>query len=79
MEKLQQEVKKEAANKDKANQALRDGIEIVKAKKLELETKMSNVEEELRKEFEMEIENLKQEVERLKCVDSAGGVKTVLI
>ena len=72
-------MKKETANKDKANQALRDGIEIVKAKKSELEAKMNSVEEELRKEYEMEIENLKQEIERLKSVNSEGGEKTVRV
>ena len=82
MEKLQQEVKKETTKKDTATQALRDGLEIVKVKKLEYETKKNDAEkekEELKKGFEMKIADLEQEVERLKSVSSETDEKTVLI
>ena len=81
MEKLQQEVKKETTKKDTATQALRDGLEIVKVKKLEYETKKNDAEkekEELKKGFEMKIADLEQEVERLKSVSSETDEKTVL-
>jgi hypothetical protein len=82
VEKLQQEVKKETTKKDTATQALRDGLEIVKVKKLEYETKKNDAEkekEELKKGFEMKIADLEQEVERLKSVSSETDEKTVLI
>jgi exonuclease VII large subunit len=81
VEKLQQEVKKETTKKDTATQALRDGLEIVKVKKLEYETKKNDAEkekEELKKGFEMKIADLEQEVERLKSVSSETDEKTVL-
>ncbi|CAB4013651.1 kinesin KIF20B isoform X1, partial [Paramuricea clavata] len=79
VEKLQQEVKKETTKKDTATQALRDGLEIVKVKKLEYETKKNDAEnekEELKKGFEMKISDLEQELERLKSVSSETDEKT---
>ena len=74
MEKLQQDVKKETTKKDTATQALRDGLEIVKAKKLEYESEKK----ELQKAFETKIANLEEEVERLKSVSSESNERTVL-
>lgn len=75
-------MKKESTQKDTATQALRDGLQIVKAKKLEYETKMNEVEketEELKKGFEIKIADLEQEVTRLKSVcSSESDEKTVL-
>lgn len=82
VEKLQQDVRKETTKKDTATQALRDGLEIVKAKKLEYETKMNEVEketEEMKKGFEIKIADLEQEVVRLKSSSSSeSDEKTVL-
>ena len=79
VEKLQQDVKKETTKKDTATQALRDGLEIVKAKKLEFEKKVNDAEnekKELQEEYEMKITDLEQEVERLKSVSSESDEKT---
>ena len=78
MEKLQQEVKRETTKKDTATQALRDGLEIVKAKKLECETKVHDAEKK-KEEYEMKIADLEQEVQRLKSVSSESDEKTVLV
>ena len=75
-------MKKETSKKDTATQALRDGLEIVKAKKLEFETKVNDAEkerEDMKKEYEMKIADLEQEVERLKSVSSESDEKTVLV
>ena len=82
VEKLQQDVKKETTKKDTATQALRDGLEIAKAKKLECEAKVNDAEKEkegMKKGFEMKIADLEQEVERLKSASSESDEKTVLV
>ena len=70
VEKLQQELKKEKAKKDtKLSQALREGLELAKAKKAEYEEKKNNVmkeTEEERKEYEQRIKELEEKLCALK-------------
>ncbi|XP_028407464.1 kinesin-like protein KIF20A [Dendronephthya gigantea] len=79
VEKLQQDVKKETTKKDTATAALRDGLEIVKAKKQEFEARMNEAEkekEEIKNGFEMKIADLREEIARLSSASSESGGKT---
>ena len=82
VQKLQQDVKKESSKKDTATQALRDGLEIVKTKKVEYERKMNAITtemEEMKSVYEEKVKELEGEIERLKSVNSETGEKTVSV
>ena len=73
VEKLQQEVKKEALKKDTATQALKDGLAIVKSKKKEYEEKTKALTKEkatMKGTYEKQVTALQDEITRLKSVDS---------